>query len=114
MKKTLALSFVFALTLSAIPALAQQNMADMKSMNMNKPATDAKATYDAKGMVKKVDINSGMVTLAHGPVKNLNWPPMTMGFKVKDKMLLDKLSIGQTVEFEFVQADGGYVITAVK
>ncbi|KAF0112747.1 MAG: hypothetical protein FD149_2362, partial [Rhodospirillaceae bacterium] len=34
--------------------------------------------------------------------------------KVKDKMLLDKLGVGKTVDFEFVQADTDYVITGVQ
>lgn len=39
---------------------------------------------------------------------------MTMGFQVKDKMLLDKLTGGKTVDFEFAQGDKAYVITNVK
>ena len=37
-----------------------------------------------------------------------------MGFKVKDKMLMNKLSDGKKVEFEFMQEDKDYVITFVK
>ena len=62
----------------------------------------------------KVDGTTGVVTLAHDPIKSLNWPAMTMSFKVKDKMLLDKLGVGKTVDFEFAQADTDYVITGVK
>lgn len=39
---------------------------------------------------------------------------MTMGFQVKDKMLLDKLIVGKTVDFEFAKGDKAYVITNVK
>lgn len=62
----------------------------------------------------KVDVGAGIVTLAHEPVKSLNWPAMNMGFQVKDKMLLDKLGVGKTVDFEFVQGAKGYVIAGVK
>ncbi len=41
------------------------------------------------------------------PVKSLNWP-MTMGFKVTDRTLLDKLTEGKTVEVEFEQAGKDY------
>ncbi|MDO8775580.1 MAG: copper-binding protein [Burkholderiaceae bacterium] len=44
----------------------------------------------------------------------MNWPPMTMGFIVKDKMLFDKLTVGNKVIFEFVQEPNGYVVTKVK
>ena len=44
----------------------------------------------------------------------MNWPAMTMGFQVKDKMLFDKLAVGKKVDFEFVHGTKGYVVTAVK
>ena len=72
------------------------------------------AAHQATGVVKKVDAKAGTVTLAHDPVKSLKWPAMTMGFQVKDKMLLDKLAVGKKVEFEFVQHGKDYVITSVK
>ena len=39
---------------------------------------------------------------------------MTMGFTVKDDKLLDKFKVGETVDFEFIKAEKGYVITKVK
>ncbi|HQT81439.1 MAG TPA: copper-binding protein [Ferrovaceae bacterium] len=38
----------------------------------------------------------------------MNWPAMTTGFQVKDKKLLDKLTVGKTVDFKFTKADAGY------
>ena len=96
-----------------IDAKSCQNM--MKSMNTQQATNGAKATrHDAIGTVKSVDPAKGTVTLAHGPVKSLNWPAMTMGFAVKDKALFDKLSVGKKVDVEIVQQGGNYVITAVK
>ena len=40
------------------------------------------AAHPATGVVKSVDRAKGTVTLAHGPVKSLNWPAMTMPFTV--------------------------------
>jgi Cu(I)/Ag(I) efflux system protein CusF len=54
------------------------------------------------------------VPLAHEPIKSLNRPSMTMGFKVKDKMLMDRLTDGKEVEFNFMQENKDYVITGVK
>lgn len=71
-------------------------------------------THKAIGVVQKVDRESGMVTLAHGAVKSLNWPAMTMGFSVKQKSLFDKLTVGRKVSVEFVQQGNQYVVTAVK
>ncbi|MDP3857731.1 MAG: copper-binding protein [Stagnimonas sp.] len=109
-------TFVAAAAFTAAGAFAQQKMDDMKSMDMaKKPAADAKqATHKAKAMVKKVDSKAGTVTLAHEPVASLNWPSMTMNFKVKDKMLWSKLGDGKKVDVEFVKDGDDYVVTKVK
>ncbi|MDZ7892150.1 MAG: copper-binding protein [Rhodoferax sp.] len=114
MKKSLITSLAAVVLLSATAAMAQQkSMEGMKEMPMGKPAA-GQSMHMAKGKVTRVDAGANLVTLAHEPVKSLNWPAMTMGFQVKDKMLLDQLSVGKTVEFEFVKGGKGYVITGVK
>lgn len=115
MKKTAITLFATAAALLASAAFAQAKMDDMKGMDMPKIApTNAPTVHKAMGTVKKVDAKAGVVTLAHAPIKSLNWPSMTMGFKVKDKGLMDQLTDGKKVEFEFVQDDKDYVITGVK
>lgn len=79
----------------------------------NSPA--AKETqHSATGVVKKTDPARNAVTLAHGPVKSLDWPAMTMTFKVRDKALFNGLTVDRKIEFNFVQEGKDYVITAVK
>ena len=85
---------------------------DMKGMAMEKNASAA--THKGTGVVKNINAGNGVVTLAHEPIKSLNWPAMTMGFKVKDKALLDKVKPGDKVEFTLVQAGKDYVITSMK
>lgn len=112
MKKTFAAPLALAAILSSAAVLAQHRMDDMKGMDMgSKPAA---ATHHASGVVKSVDAGAGVVTLAHDPVKTLNWPAMTMKFQVKDKALFDKLAVGKAVEFGFEQSGKGYVVTSVK
>ncbi|OGB32435.1 MAG: copper-binding protein [Burkholderiales bacterium RIFCSPLOWO2_12_FULL_61_40] len=113
MKKSLITSLATILVLSATTAMAQQKMDGMKTMPMGKPAA-GQTVHMAKGKVTKVDVGANIVTLAHEPVKSMNWPAMTMGFLVKDKMLFDKLIVGNKVSFEFVQEPKGYVVTKVK
>ena len=114
MKQSIALSLVLALSV-AVPAVSYAQSAGMKDMDMGKkPAAGTQAAHKATGVVKKVDPKSGVVTLAHDPVKSLNWPAMTMSFGVKDKALLDKMQSGKKVEFEFVQQGKDNVITGVK
>lgn len=108
-------AILLAAVLSAPAAFAQQKMDEMKGMDMpKKTAPDGQVTHHAIGIVKKVDAKAGVVTLAHEPVQSMKWPAMTMGFQVQDKMLLDKLAVGQKVNFDFIQGTKGYVVTAVK
>lgn len=95
--------------------MAQQKMDDMKGMDMaKKPAASAQAIHMAKGTVKKIDPKTGWVLMAHEPVNSMNWPAMTMSFKVKDKSLLDKLAIDKKVDFGFVKEGEDYLVTIVK
>ncbi|PFH07775.1 Cu(I)/Ag(I) efflux system protein CusF [Collimonas sp. PA-H2] len=124
MKPTAALSLILALSASGA-AFAQSGGAkttemkgmDMKAMpmdNMNSGSTAKTATHQATGVVKAVDTVKGTVTLAHGPVKTLNWPAMTMTFTVKDKMFFDKLAADKKVTIDFVKQGADYVVTSVK
>jgi Cu(I)/Ag(I) efflux system protein CusF len=103
MKHTATLTLLVALALGASSSFAADKMGDMKGMGMggqNATPSTQQTTHKAVGVVKDVDPKAGMVTFAHEPVKSLNWSAMTMGFAVKDKALLDKLSVGKKVEFE--------------
>ncbi|UVW30051.1 copper-binding protein [Massilia sp. H6] len=70
--------------------------------------------HKTAAVVKSADRDSGKVTLAHGPIKSLQWPSMTMAFLVKDKSLFDKLVVGKQVDVALVQDGSNYVVTAVK
>ena len=97
---------------------------DMKDMDAKKcqdmmKGMDAKGTaksaaHEADAVVKEFDAVQGKVTLAHGPVKSLGWPAMTMAFGVKDKALYYKLAVGAKVHVGFKKEGDGYVVTSVK
>lgn len=115
MKKLFVHTLVVTLLLPATASIAQQKTDDMKGMDIGKKqAAATQSTHTAVAMVKRVDAKAGTVTLAHEPVKSLNWPAMTMGFKVTDRSLLDKLVEGKKVEVEFKQVGKDYVLTSVK
>jgi Cu(I)/Ag(I) efflux system protein CusF len=102
----IALSFGFVAS-----GLAQTGGHDMSTADERKSQAQA---HKASGTVTKVDRIANKVTIAHGPVQSLKWPAMTMNFLVKDKALLDRLSSGKKVEFEFVQQGRDYVIVSAK
>ena len=75
----------------------------------------AQSTHSGTGVVRKVDAPRSTVTVAHDPIKSLNWPAMTMDFRVREKADLAKLKTGQKLEFELVEEKkGSYVISRVK
>ncbi|HEX7891182.1 MAG TPA: copper-binding protein [Ramlibacter sp.] len=68
-----------------------------------------------EGEVRKVDKAIGKITLKHGEIRNLDMPPMTMVFGVKDKTLLDNVKAGDKVKFAADKdAQGNYVVTALE
>ncbi len=94
MKKYLASA---ALVVASLAAMAQ---------SANKDWADAE--------VRKVDKDAKKITLKHGPIKNLDMPPMTMVFQVKDPALLEKLAAGDKIRFSAEQQQSAYVVTAVE
>jgi Cu(I)/Ag(I) efflux system protein CusF len=65
------------------------------------------------GEVRKIDKAQSKVTLKHGEIKNLEMPPMTMVFRVKDPKMLDALTVGDKVRFSVEKVDGQYTVTTI-
>ena len=78
-----------------------------------KPA--ASVGHQGEGKVEELDAKAGTVTLAHGPIPSLQWPAMSMEFKLANNSLLAGLQPGASVAFEFVErGQGEWVVTSVK
>lgn len=109
MKRLIIAALVFA----AVPVVFAQGMKDMdvKTMPMK---GDATTVHKATGVVKSVDVKNRAVTFAHEPVASMKWPAMTMAFKADDPKLLDGLTAGKKVEFEFTQRGKDYIVTSIK
>lgn len=71
-------------------------------------------TEMADGEVRRVDKATGKVTLRHGDLKELEMPPMSMVFEVKDKALLDTVKAGDKVKFRATDDNGKLVIIEMK
>lgn len=70
-------------------------------------------TTTAGGEVTKLDKAGKRITIKHGEIKNLDMPPMTMTFRVRDAKLLDGLAVGDRVRFAADRIDGQYTVTAL-
>lgn len=79
---------------------------DMSGMKMDgMDSMQAAPTASAEGTIKAMDASRGTVTLAHGAVPSLQWPPMTMAFKSTQEQMKG-LKVGDEVVFDF-RTDGG-------
>lgn len=65
----------------------------------------------SEGEIKKINKESGKLTIKHGELKNLGMPPMTMVFQVSDKTLLDGIKQGQQVTFIAEKLNGKLTVT---
>lgn len=65
----------------------------------------APAVYESVGRVEQ--IAPDRVTLSHAPVPALQWPAMTMPFRLADPALARGLKAGDRVSFAFEQAPAG-------
>jgi Cu/Ag efflux protein CusF len=73
---------------------------------MNKP-------YPGTGVVALINRNEGWIEINHEEIKDL-MPAMQMEFNVKDKSLLDRVKVGQRVDFTIVETAEGEYLTDIK
>jgi Cu/Ag efflux protein CusF len=64
--------------------------------------------------VRRIDKATRKVALRHGEIKNLDMPPMSMVFQVRDPSQLDALQVGQQVRFQAVQESGAYWVVQIE
>jgi Cu/Ag efflux protein CusF len=72
------------------------------------------AASKAEAEVRRVEVSTGRIQLRHGPIANLDMPPMTMVFRVKSPALLDGLKEGDRILFTAEKIDGAYTVTSVE
>lgn len=114
MKRVVLASTLGLLAAAFQPAFAQPG--HMDHMDHAAPAAQAPADAAAlsEGTVRKVDRAAGKLTIAHGPLKGLGMPPMTMAFKVSDPAMLDKVKAGDKVRFLADRIEGAFTVTKLE
>lgn len=73
---------------------------------LNKP-------YPGTGVVTIIKRDEGWIEINHEEIKDL-MPAMQMEFWVKDKNLLDKVSVGDRVDFTIIEMKKGEYLTDIK
>jgi Cu/Ag efflux protein CusF len=96
-----------------LAALAQASVS--RDANRAQPIQLADATAPlTEGEVRKVDKSAGKLTIKHGPIVNLDMPPMTMVFRVQEPALLEKVQAGEKVKFRVEKIGGQYTVTRIE
>lgn len=96
----------------ALPALAQSHGSHgSHGTAAAKPAAEASFV---DGEVRRVDAETGKVTLRHGDIKYLDMGPMTMVFTAKDRALLAGLKAGDKIRFKAAHEADTYWVTAIE
>lgn len=95
----------------AVPAQAQTGS---HSHHAAAPAAKAADSEMSEGEVRKVDKENRKITLKHGPLKNLDMPPMTMVFQAADPSLVEKVKVGDKVRFVAARSGGRLTVTDIQ
>jgi Cu/Ag efflux protein CusF len=67
-----------------------------------------------EGVVKKINLDSGKITLRHGPITNLDMPAMTMVFHAQPPSLLNTVKVADKVKFHAESINGALTVTAIQ
>ncbi len=109
MKTFLILFSSIALAVPVLVAADDKAGATASSAEAAASAQPDEAMVD--GVIRRISKGSNKLTVKHGPIKNLDMPPMTMSFDVADEKMLEKIKKGDKIRFKAASVDGKMVIT---
>lgn len=106
-------STIVTLSFSALAEdMPGMKMDGMEGMQMKQETKQAPAAT-ADGTIKAIDTTKHTVTIAHGAVPSVQWPPMTMAFSATEDQLTG-LAAGDRVSFSFRLEGGKATIVSIK
>lgn len=108
MKSKLLAALFTTITALSIPVQA------MEKMQMPAAEAEQGKSIEGEGVIVSKSETGDSVTLKHQPIPAIGWPAMTMGFKVKDKALLEQAKQGDKVKFTMIKEGKNYVITDLR
>jgi Cu/Ag efflux protein CusF len=91
----LTVSLGLTLTFST-PALSQHSHNHGGGSDQPEPAR----IYSTEGQVLEIDPGNNRIVVEHGPIPQVGWEAMTMGFQVYDPSLLKGLKTGDKIRFD--------------
>ena len=106
-----AIGIATAALLGATTLIAQGSLAQTAT---NHGAMPMAAAAMSDGEVRKIDKETGKITIKHGPIKHLDMPPMSMVFTAKDPALLDRVKVGDKIRFHAAEEAGKMIVTDIQ
>jgi len=106
-------TLVAAIVITAATVSPRTSEAD-ESHDTNRVPAAAVSAEMSEGEVRKVDKETGRITIKHGPLANLDMPAMTMVFRAKDPTLLDRVKPGDKIKFVAEKVGGAYIVTEIE
>lgn len=82
--------------------------------NKSKKSDEAAIDPVAFGTIKAVKAQEHQVKISHQPIKELNWPAMTMDFTVTNEVDLSQLKVGDAVQFNLQAKGDDFVISNIQ
>lgn len=78
------------------------------------PAGETAQASMTEGEIKRINKETGKLTIKHGPIVNLDMPAMTMVFRAADAAMLDQVKVGDQVRFVVEKIEGKYTVTELQ
>ena len=102
-----------AKTIATPTATATTSVSPTAAAPSASPKVPKNGNYNAKGVVTKINLELVSVELDHEEIPDL-MPAMVMEFFVKEKSELEKLKIGDKIDFVLEYKDGQEKIVSLK
>ncbi|MBD5803492.1 Cation efflux system protein CusB precursor [Azoarcus sp. Aa7] len=95
---------------------AESNLrAALATFTAGKDGGAAVQNYSAEGSLDAIDLSAGTVSITHGEIPALKWPPMTMDFNLASPDVVRNVAPGTPIRFEFEQrTPGEFAITRIE
>ena len=103
----LCASLCFALAFSAAQAQTTPPPAEA-------PAASASALPPITAEVRRIDLAANKVSLKHGEIPNLDMPPMTMVFQMKDPAQFKDVKVGDKVTVTVDDVNGAMTVMSLQ
>jgi Cu/Ag efflux protein CusF len=92
-----------AMAMAPTVAMAQHQHGGHGDATTAEPGgTDVAKIYSTEGVVVELDPANRRMVVNHGPVPQVGWEAMTMGFMVEDPSLLNGLEVGDKIRFDIL------------